>query len=330
MKTIKDVAQLAGVSVGTVSRVLAKNATVKPALQKKVEDAVRELKYKPNAVARALRKKKTDIVGLIIPDITNPFFAQLAKFVEMAAAKKGLSVMLANTHDDPNYEKQQIDALLDRSPLGILVIAATEEDRERLDTEIPIIAIDRTFANYPSIATDHELSASLAALHLLELGHTKIGYAAGPPETKVAQSRERGFLAGVKQGEIRFGVKATVEILRGGFDFTAGEELGQRFLKKPMDQRPTAIATASDQQAIGIMRAARDLKIEMPGELSIVGFDDIPLTDLVIPRITTIRQSVPEIANAAIEAILSKDDPVTDIFYPGRLIVRGSSGTAPR
>ncbi|MCZ4280279.1 LacI family DNA-binding transcriptional regulator [Kiloniella laminariae] len=329
MATIKDVAQLAGVSVGTVSRVLAKNETVKPRLQEKVEAAVRELRYKPNPVARALRTNRSDIIGLIVPDITNPFFAQLAKQVEMLAAGQGLSVMLANTHDDPAYEKQQIETLLDRSPLGILVVSASEDNAQQLATDIPIVALDRTFVSYPCVATDHEVSASLAALHLLEMGHLRIGYAAGPSETRVARARESGFVAGLTIGGKDLGVKPDLEILRGAFDFTAGEELGRIFLNRPVSQRPTAIATASDQQAIGIMRAARDLKIEVPHELTVVGFDDIPLAVLVTPRLSTIRQSISQMASSALDLLVQSKGIGEDIKYPGRLIVRGSSGPAP-
>ncbi len=329
MATIKDVATLAGVSVGTVSRVLAKNDTVKPKLLAKVEAAVKELRYKPNAAARALRKNKPDIVGLIVPDITNPFFSQLAKHVEMAAAAKGLSVMLANTHDDPQYEKQQIETLLDRSPLGILIVSASEDQAENLDTDIPIVAIDRTYADYPSIATDHEESAELAARHLLELGHKRIGYAAGPQGTQVARSRESGFLSGLKKASKEFNIVPEINILRGAFDFESGEELGRIFLGGSEADRPTAIATASDQQAIGILRTARDLRIDVPGALTIVGFDDTPLAALVTPRITTIKQSISKMANAAIDAIMQSGDKATDIRYPGQLIIRGSSGPVP-
>jgi LacI family transcriptional regulator len=326
MPTIKDVAKLAGVSVGTVSRVLAKNDTVKPKLQNKVEAAVNQLKYKPNAFARALRKNTTDLIGLIVPDITNPFFAELLKYVEMAAAERGLSVMLANTHDDPTYEKQQIDILLDRSPLGILVVSASEAGTERLETVTPIIAIDRKFADYPSIATDHKISAELAAVHLIELGHKKIGYAAGPSETQVAKLRESGFMEGIVKACKKFQIEPDIEILYGAFDFESGEELGRIFLERPASRRPTAIATASDQQAIGIMRAARDQKIAIPNDLTIVGFDDIPLASLVTPRLTTIRQSVTQIAKSAVEALIQPNGQSNNIRFAGQLIVRGSSG----
>ncbi|MDX1737031.1 MAG: LacI family DNA-binding transcriptional regulator [Alphaproteobacteria bacterium] len=324
MPTIKDVANLAGVSVGTVSRVLAKNDTVKPKLQLKVEQAVKQLRYKPNAVARALRKNSTDVIGLIVPDITNPFFAELAKYTEMEAAKRGLSVMLANTHGDPAFQTQQLDILLDRSPLGVLVVSAANADTKPLDTEIPIIAIDRDFADYPCIATDHEASAKLAAVYLLELGHRKIGYAAGPENTQVAQTREAGFLAGIAETAKRMNIEPDIEILRGAFDFHTGESLGKAFLDRSPSDRPSAIATASDQQAIGIMRVARDLNISIPDDLSVIGFDDIPLAALVTPRLSTIRQSVPEIAKAAIDAMTKQDHNINIPSFPGQLILRGS------
>ncbi|RED49047.1 LacI family DNA-binding transcriptional regulator [Aestuariispira insulae] len=324
--TIRDVAARAGVSVGTVSRVLSKNDTVKPRLREKVEQAVRDLNYKPNHLARAFRMSRSDVIGLIVPDITNPFFAELAKHVETVAAARGLFVMLANTHDDPLYEKQQIENLLERSPRGILVVSATDDQTAILETDIPIVAVDRQYARYPAIATDHEWSASLAALHLLENGHSHIAYIAGPEGTAVARARESGFRAGIEKGQADTGLAVRVETVRGAFDFATGEELGRELLQRPVGERPTAIATASDQQAIGVMRAARDLDLQVPQDLSVVGFDDIPLAGLVTPRLTTIRQSVAALAEAAIDAVLDPRPAGSHTQFPGRLIVRGSSG----
>ncbi len=328
MTTIKDVAQKAGVSVGTVSRVLARNETVSDKMRHKVEAAVAELGYKPNFVARALRRRRADIIGLVVPDITNPFFAQLVKQIELETAKLGISVILANTNDDPAYEEQQVYTLLDRSPLGIVLVSALNAPQRSFDTDVKILALDRPCGAYPCIATDHEASAGLAAAHLIDNGHRRIAYVAGPPEIEVARARERGFLAGLDLRARDLGAAADCQVLHGSFDFTSGEKLGKALLTLPPEERPTGIAAASDQQAIGIVRAARDLDIAVPGDVSVVGFDDIPLAALIIPRLTTVRQSVPRLAEAAVAAIMNDGEPLSSARFPGRLIVRSSSGAA--
>jgi hypothetical protein len=143
MPTIKDVAQLAGVSVGTVSRVLAKNKTVNDAIRLKVEEVIEKLGYRPNSLGRNLRRNKTDLIGLVIPDITNPFFAELAKHVEMLASAEGYSVLLANTHDEPAAELQQVDTLLGRLPEGMIVVPVSGSRIKAARHAVRTIAVDR-------------------------------------------------------------------------------------------------------------------------------------------------------------------------------------------
>ncbi|MTI45632.1 LacI family transcriptional regulator [Roseibium hamelinense] len=327
MPTIKDVAKKASVSVGTVSRVLADNDTVKEDLRKRVLSAMRELNYKPNLAARALRTNSIDVVGLIVPDITNPFFAQLAKNIEMEAATRGQSVMLANSHDDPDTERTQVSALHDRAVSGIFVVAATDGSRP-FTADIPIVSLDRRYGSYPLVATDQRDGSRKLAAHLHDLGHRKIAYIAGPEGMGVSRERRDGF---VEQIEKLTSDDDPVElaIYHGDFSYDAGEAIGRLILESSPSERPTAIAAASDQQAIGVMRSARDLRINVPQDLSVTGFDDIALASLVVPRLTTLRQPIEDMASGAVERIFLPTEEQTDFAIRGSLVVRQSTAPPP-
>ncbi|MCA1493738.1 LacI family DNA-binding transcriptional regulator [Sinorhizobium alkalisoli] len=327
MPTVKDVAEQAGVSVGTVSRVLAGEAAVKPALREKVTDAIAALGYRPNVTARALRTSKTDVIGLIVPDITNPFFAQMAASIESAAMQRKHTVMLASSHNDPEAERHHISAFLDRSVCGIIVAASSQGPHLPGDLPIPIISLDRRFADFPLVSTNHAQAASLMADHLYGLGHRRIAYIAGPPDTEVGRLRQQGFVDRLRRlGETGEAVDLT--IYPGKFDYESGEMIAREVLSLAPDKRPTAIAAASDQQAIGALRAASDLKIDVPRELSIAGFDDISLAKLVVPRLTTVCQPVEKLAMRAVALLFGGSFTAKDEMIDGSLIARGS--TAPR
>jgi LacI family transcriptional regulator len=327
MPTVKDVAEQAGVSVGTVSRVLSGETSVKPLLREKVSDAIAALGYRPNVTARALRTSKTDVIGLIIPDITNPFFAQMAASVESAAMERSHTVMLASSHNNPEAERHHILAFLDRSVCGIIVAASSGSSDLPSELPVPIISLDRRLGDFSLVSTNHAQAASLMADHLYGLGHRRIAYIAGPPDTDAGRVRREGFikrlaLLGKATGP------AEVTILQGKFDYDSGERIARELLSLPPADRPTAIAAASDQQAIGALRAARDLKIDVPGRLSIAGFDDIALAKLVVPRLTTVRQPVEKLAARAVELLFDQPFAARDEMIDGSLVVRGSTGPA--
>ena len=322
--TIKDVAARAGVSLGTVSRVLSKETAVKQHLREKVEVAINELSFRPNLAARALRTNQIDVLGLIVPDITNPFFAQLAKSIEAEANLRGHSVMLANSHDDLEAERMHINVLLDRSVRGILIASASDSQAESIESKIPIISLDRRFAKFPLVSTGHINSSALIADHLYELGHRKIAYIAGPQNTEVGRLRLNGFVSRL-EALSKAGDRADVRIFYAQFDFAAGEKIARQLLNGDRKDWPTAIAAASDQIAIGAIRAARDLKVEVPTDLSITGFDDISLADLVVPRLTTIRQPTELIAARAVQIVFGAGLDAADVTVPGELIIREST-----
>lgn len=329
MPTIKDVAREARVSVGTVSKVLSNDTTVKKALRERVLQTVKTLNYKPNLAARALRTNKANILGIIVPDITNPFFAQLAKSIEAEAAKSSHTVMLANSDEDPEIEARQVQALLDQSPRGLIIVGSLHQMTQDIPTNVPIVSVDRRYGACQLISTNHETGAARVADHLFALGHRRIAYISGPHSTEVGRLRKSGFCD-------RIAELATADdpvdltLHEAHFDYLSGESIAYELLGKDAQARPTALAAASDQQAIGALRAARDLGIDVPTEISITGFDDIALADLVVPRLTTVAQPTAEIACCAVQSLLSGSGAsAKDQLIEARLQVRGSTGPAP-
>jgi LacI family transcriptional regulator len=325
--TIKDVATRAGVSVGTVSRVLAQNSTVKPNILERVQKAISELSYRPNLAAQALRANRVNVIGLIIPDITNPFFAQLANELERLASDKGHALILSSSHNDPAHEARQLAAILEHKPRAVLLIPAADEQCFTPPTSSMLLALDRRMNGTPSITTNQQASAALAVDHLVSLGHRRIAYIAGPTQTVTAREREDGFLAHVARLN-EAGSAISAEVFRGKFDFESGERIAREVLARPIGERATAIAAASDQQAIGAVRAARDMGLGVPQDVSIIGFDDIVLAHLIVPRLTTVRQPVTEMAEDAMHQIFDAGKG-EDKRFMGELVLRDSTA-APR
>ena len=322
--TIKEVAKDAGVSVGTVSRVLAKTAEVKQPLRERVNRSIIKLKYKPNLAARALRANHVNVIGLMVPDITNPYFAQVANLLESEASKKGYALILASSHGDVNHEARQFSALLDHSPKGIVLIPTSDTIKMELPKNIRISILDRPLAEMNAIALDQGKSSALAADHLVELGHRKIAYIAGPHDIQTSIERESGFSNRIAELQSK-NDSIELTIFRGQFDYTSGEAIARDILSLVQSQRPTAIAAASDQQAIGAIRAATDMGVSVPNEVSVIGFDDIVLAELLVPRLTTIRQPVYDMVIEALDQILGRDDSICNQRYMGELIVRSTT-----
>ena len=320
--TIKEVAARANVSVGTVSRVLAKNSSVKVPLVERVNQVITELGYKPNFAARALRVRHVNVIGLLIPDITNPFFAQLADKIEELATGRGFALIVSSSRNDPHCEAKQFGALLEHQPKAIFLIPASDERLFDLPKATPVFALDRCSPGLNTFGTNQSDSAALALQHLVDLGHRNMVYISGPETTITGRQRKNGILAHAKT-LFDQGMDITLDIKAGAFDFHSGEMIAREILSKPV--RPTAILAANDQIAIGVIRTARDMRIDVPSELSVIGFDDIDLAALVVPRLTTIRQPVDDIASAAVAQIFSDKKVDIDHLLMGELIERQST-----
>jgi LacI family transcriptional regulator len=302
MASIGDVARRAGVSLGTASRAINGNPAVSPQLRDRVLAAAAELDYRPNALARALRSSRTHSLGLIVPDVTNPFFGELAKHVEQVAAGMGYTVMLANSNDDPRAEAEYIKVLVGRQVDGLLIVPSEQTRLLPREAKVPLVVVDRPIRGYPLVASDHRAGAVAAVQHLVSLGHRRIGCIAGPRHLSVARERYEGYRSVAAPIYREHGFDFAADTIVARFDYDCGYDAAVKLLARP--HRPTAIFASSDQQAIGAMRAAADMDLKVPDDVSIIGFDAITLAKLVTPRLTTVAQPIAAIADIAVRAVL--------------------------
>ncbi len=327
--TIRDVARRAGVGVGTVSRVLNNHPLVSKVARAAVESAIAELEYKPNAIAQNLRRSSSKTIGIVVPNLSNPFFAELVQATEEAARVRNNHVYLMNSLDDPSLERECIASLEARNVDGILLIPASSRKIAPSKRGTPIILVDRLPKGHPGISADHSSGARLAVTHLQSLGHQRIAIIAGPKSTVPAQARLDGFLSIMAPVYEALGLDIGNYLFSGPFNMETGRLGLLRFMNMPFASRPTAIFACADQQAIGALRAAWDSGLAVPQDLSIVGYDGILVSEMVIPRLTTVVQPVVAIAEAAVDAILDAEPRHGQSLFECRLR-EGESARPPR
>ncbi|HWI64497.1 MAG TPA: LacI family DNA-binding transcriptional regulator [Symbiobacteriaceae bacterium] len=301
--TIRDVAKSAGVGLGTVSRVLNNSGYVKPETRERVLQAAEELGFVPNMVARSLVRKSTSTIGLVIPDITNPFFPAITRGVEDTASTEGFTVFLCNTDNDPLMEAQDVKKLRERQVDGIIFVGTTDR-RELveglLSDGLPVVVTDRQVAelDIDSVLVDNAAGARAACRHLLEMGHSRIAHAAGHRLTRTGQERFTGY----RQALAESGIDLDESLVAWG-DFTveSGYRVAQVLLGR--SPRPTAIFAANDMMAFGVLRAASEAGLSVPDDLSVIGFDDIQMAGLFRPGLTTVRQPAYEMGRMAMSML---------------------------
>jgi LacI family transcriptional regulator len=287
--------------VSRVSRVINEHPTATPAIRERVKLAIRELGYVPNAIAGSLRSRRSKTIGLIIPDVTNPFFSELALHVERSAAAAGYNVILGNSDNSTDRQKHYLRALAVRRVDGIILVPARGIDPS-FEFEIPLVGVDREVVGRQFVASDNRAGAKSAVAYLHRLGHRLIACIAGPQDLPNAQERRMGYEDVALPILRSAGVDPSAYIVCADFSYDSGYAATRRLLA--VSPRPTAIFASSDQQAIGGLRAAADLGLAVPRDLSIVGFDDIPLANLVMPRLTTVGQPVAAIGVLAMRLLL--------------------------
>jgi LacI family transcriptional regulator len=305
-----DVARHAGVSTGTVSRVLSGEPTVSPVLVMAVEKAIAELGYRPNKVARGLRRQRTQTLGFVVPDITNPFFAELALSVEVAAADHGYNLFLGNSRNSSETEWEYLQNLLDHQVDGLIVVPA--EQTNGLPAALrttPVVVLDREIpdSHVNFVGVDHREGAREIVRYLARLGHRVIGCIAAPEILGVGDQRYAGYAEVAAPLIEDQGLEPSTYVARGAFSFEAGVEAARLLLSQ--DPRPTAIFASNDQQAIGAIRHCQSVGLTVPDDISVAGFDDIPLASLISPRLTTVRQPIDLIGARAVEYVLDRDTP---------------------
>lgn len=290
MSTIYDVASRAGVSAATVSRVLNGRTDVSPALADRVRDAVDELGYRPNGVARNLRLRATMVWGLIISDIGNPFFIAMVRGVEDAAHEAGYSLVLCNSDDDLDKERRYIDVALAEQMAGVVITPASEASSDLsalVDRGIPVVAVDRRVArlDIDTVLVDNVSGARLATEHLLESGCRRIACITGPTRTTTAAERLEGF----RQAHRAAGLEVDPDlVVLENFKEDGGYDGAQRLLG--LDAPPDGMFVANNLMTVGALEALVDAGVEIPDDMLLVGFDDIPWARLTRPRLTTVNQ----------------------------------------
>jgi len=306
MATIKDVAALAGISYTTVSHVLNKTRPVSEEVRVKVEAAIARLDYVPSAVARSLKAKTTATIGLLVPNSLNPYFAELARGIEDYCERNGYCVILCNSDDNPQKQRNYLRVLLEKRIDGLIVTSAGGDSglaQGLAGVRTPMVIVDRGLegVNADLVRIDHQHGAYLATRHLLELGHRDIACIGGPGNTSVAQMRLAGFQQALREA----GVEAPAErILESDFSSTGGYRAAAQLLDG--GQPPSAIFAGNDMMGIGVLRAAAERNIRVPSELSVIGFDDILMSRYVYPALTTVGQSILQLGETAAELLLRR------------------------
>ncbi|MBX8528477.1 LacI family transcriptional regulator [Pseudomonas cichorii] len=331
MATIKDVAALAGISYTTVSHVLNKTRPVSDPVRIKVEAAIAQLDYVPSAVARSLKAKTTSTIGLLIPNGINPYFAELARGIEDHCERNGFCVILCNSDDNPEKQRNYLRVLLEKRVDGLIVSSVGGDVSIAgglAEVRTPLVIVDRELEGIDAdmVRIDHEHGAYLATRHLLDLGHRDIACIGGPDNTVVADMRFVGYRRAMQEA----GVEVVPEwVVRSDFTSSAGHEAAVGLLA---GHRPTAIFAGNDVIAIGVLRAAAERNIPVPRELSVIGFDDIQMSRYVYPALTTVGQSIMQLGETAAEMLLSRIVGASTEL-PGRRLVTPSvvvrESTAP-
>lgn len=304
--TLSDIAQEAGVNVSTVSRALNARTGVRKELRDKVLDVARRLRYRPNLMARGLVTGRSHTLGLLISDIRNPFFSELARGAEDAAKAAGYDVVLCNSDLDPVKQMEYFWSLVNKHVDGIIMnsigLLKRDEADQLVSTGTPVVLLNRTggLRNFSSVLSDNARGGFLVGRHLTALGHRKIAVLTGPRRHGNMADRLNGFLKALRNVP----GAAQPEVLRGAFTAQGGYEMARRLLACGYDV--TAIFAASDAIAFGVIRAVYEAGLRIPDDLSLIGFDDVEMAAIVQPPLTTIYQPKYEIGGAAVEILLKE------------------------
>lgn len=330
MTSIKDVAIQAGVSVATVSRVLNNNPRVKPWLRERVLRAVADLDYHPSGIARSMRSQSGRVIGLIIPDIQNPFFTALVRAVEDVAYANQYTVLLCNSDEDPYKERLYVDILFQERVAGVIIVPTGKDCCDLLvQRRIPVVMADRKVPNVEvdSVTLDNAAGAYAATAHLIRLGHTRIGLVSAPLYASVGLERRQGYERALRE----HGLPVDENLIRtGDFRESGGYQAAKELLA--LKPRPTAIFAVNNLMTMGTIQAIHEQGLSIPQDISVIGFDDVPWLPLVTLPLTVVRQPVYEIGRVAAELLfqrihLGPEKPVQGIVLQPEFIVRDS--TAP-
>ncbi len=325
--TIKDVARVAKVSVATVSRVLNGHDNVTEPVRKEVLKVAKELRYSPHAAARSLSSRRTNTVGVVLPDLHGEFFSELVRGIDQVARERGQYLLVSSYHGHPEEQGAALRAMRGRVD-GLLVMSPYVNDSgfltENLSPSLPVVLLNTHLPNagFASIAIDNYGGAVEMVRHLVECGHRRIAFITGPDDNFDARERLRGY----RDSMARLLPAAKLWVLAGDFSEASGHAAGSAIAASA--ERPDAVFAANDMMALGCLFAFNQAGIAVPGKIALVGFDDIPLARYVYPPLTTMRVDIAELGARALSALLDAggDTPKEDNSFMPKLMVRASSG----
>lgn len=337
--TIYDVAKKAGVGIGTVSRVLNNSPQISPSTRSKVLRVIRELKYQPSAMARSLARKKSNIIGCVVPRFTGYFYFEVLNGIQQALSSFGYDLILYNIDKLEKKEEILKRTIRERKVDGVLLISLSISDKlasRFIEAKLPIVLVDSYHDALDSITVENKEGAFLATEHLIRLGHRKIGMINGCLSSLPANNRLEGFRAALLRYQIDYDDHLVVNVEANGdpdilhndgFNKLAGYKAMQRLLALKQD-RPTAVFISSDIQATGAIKAIHEHGLKIPGDLAIIGFDNIELSEYL--GLTTVHQPMYEMGTVAANRLIAKiAGDVTDNFktvFPTRLVIRDTCG----
>ncbi len=330
--TIKDVARAAEVSVATVSRALNGHQNVAEAVRKRVMEAAAALRYSPHHAARSLSSRKTQTIGVVLPDLHGEFFSELMRGIDQVARTRGMHLLVSSYHGNPEEQGAALRAMRGRVD-GLLLLSPYVHDDDFLarnvDASLPLVLMNAADpVTRPSIGIDNYGGARTMVRHLLDIGHRRIAFVCGPEDNDDARERRRGYRDGIAEA----GADLAPWELPGRFDEASGHLAGQALLA--LGTRPEAVFAANDMMALGCIHALGRDGVRTPDEIAVVGFDDVPLARYVHPSLTTMRVDIAELGARALRALLdSAADATPARRGPGlqpMLVVRESCGSSTK
>src|SRR5713226_6247020 len=304
--SIYDVARESGASVFTVSAVVNKKSHVGKGLRERVEAAIRKLNYRPNLVARSLAKQRTHTIGMIVPDIANPFFPMVVRGAEDAAQKHGYNLLLCNSDDNLDKEESAVELLLSKRVDGILLTKAAEDFRPAMrqmikEMNVPFVLVMRTYPKLTkdAVITDDYQGAYEAVCHLARAGRRRIGLISGPLKISNAKARWQGFHDALKAKDLPYDPELVVE---GDYRIESGYRAGHSLLS----QRPDGIYVANHLMTIGLLKAAEEMGLKCPDDFGLVSFDDYPWLGVFRPKLTTVELPKHQLGSEAAELLIRR------------------------
>jgi LacI family transcriptional regulator len=330
---IKDVAREAGVSTATVSHVINKTRFVSDETRRRVLGAIEKCGYYPNAHARSLASGRSNTLGLIISDIANPFFPELVKSIERAAFERGYDLILSNTNYEADRTSSYVQRLIERKVAGVALMTSEMDTAlvgELARRRVCVVFLDLGSAGQcmNNIVVDYDKGIEEAIAYLIALGHREIAFVGGPRHLRSAVKRLDAFRASLA----RHLPAAALQVFDGDFKLDGGRRAARAVMERGTEM-PTAIVVANDMMALGVMQEFRECGVEVPRDVSVVGFDDIAFAQLAAPPLTTVSLPREELGRRAVEALIASiehsEHEGTDIHVATHLVRRASTGRAP-